>query len=276
MREQKRANAEFTSLEWEKVKSKRRQNAETWRQIESGQIQEIPEWSNRPLLTPIYPNWVELESQVSAVFPLSSLAPLALGQIDIYPQAYKAVSSGRFSYNKTEPSVEQAENPLKMLIGNFDLAFVVVYLLPLFILALSFNLISSEKESGVLGLLLSQPISLRTLLLAKITLRVVLIFGAILSFILLSIFIAGVDGSEPGAISKLILWLFVDTIYGAFWFALALVVNALGKTSAANAVILASFWLLLVLLIPAASAFVAKRIYRSPHAPNLTMRNEKQ
>ena len=53
-----------------------------------------------------------------------------------------------------------------------------------------------------------------------------------------------------GALGRLLLWVSVVALYGAFWFALAVVVNAFGKSSATNAVTLAGLWLLFVLLVP--------------------------
>jgi ABC-2 type transport system permease protein len=43
------------------------------------------------------------------------------------------------------------ENPLMMLLGQPDLAFITLNILPLLRLALGFNIISSERESGTLA-----------------------------------------------------------------------------------------------------------------------------
>jgi ABC-type transport system involved in multi-copper enzyme maturation permease subunit len=151
-RRQKEANEEFVEVEAAAVERYHRLNEETWRKIDAGEITEIPEWSNREFLTPLFSYW-DFQLQKSATRPFSPLAFLDLGQSDIYPSAYKPYDPGQF-YRETTPSAPQAGNPLSLMIGGFDPAFVVIYLLPLFIIGLSFNLLSSEKESGVLGLLL--------------------------------------------------------------------------------------------------------------------------
>jgi ABC-2 type transport system permease protein len=63
------------------------------------------------------------------------------------------------------------ENPSHLLSGHFDLAFVIVYLFPLLIFALSYNLLSAEREIGTLRLLMSQPLALRTLVPGKVLVR---------------------------------------------------------------------------------------------------------
>jgi ABC-2 type transport system permease protein len=58
-----------------------------------------------------------------------------------------------------------------LLSGRFDLAFVILYLYPLLILSLGYNLVSGEKEAGTLALTLSQPVALRTLVAGKVAMR---------------------------------------------------------------------------------------------------------
>ena len=45
------------------------------------------------------------------------------------------------------------------MVGRFDLAFVTVYLLPLLVLALSYNVLSEEREQGTLARTLAPTLS---------------------------------------------------------------------------------------------------------------------
>jgi ABC-2 type transport system permease protein len=54
----------------------------------------------------------------------------------------------------------------------------------------------------------------------------------------------------PAALGRLGLWTLGVLGYGAFWFALAVAVNALGRPPALNALMLAGAWLVLVVLVP--------------------------
>jgi ABC-2 type transport system permease protein len=64
--------------------------------------------------------------------------------------------------------------------------------------------------------------------------------------------------------AQLSMWLVVVVAYGAFWFALAIAVNALGKSSATNAVILAACWLAFVVVLPVGVNLVATTLYPVP------------
>lgn len=181
-----------------------------------------------------------------AVMPYLALAPLALGQSDMQPNYYRVSYRSRASFmDDTE-----LESPWHLLSGPFDPVFVIVYLLPLAILALSWNLLSAEREHGTLRLLLSQPVSLRTVVLGKLALR-----ALALSFTLSAVLVAVLLAARPalrsadgllhvGAAVGIVL------AYGLFWFALAAAVNMLGRGSAFNALALVASWVMLVLVVP--------------------------
>ena len=77
------------------------------------------------------------------------------------------------------------------MVGRFDLAFVTVYLLPLLVLALSFNVLSEEREQGTLALTLSQPVSARDVVGAKLAFRALLVVGLAAGVSLLGILATG-------------------------------------------------------------------------------------
>lgn len=181
-----------------------------------------------------------------ALMPPTALAALSVGQSDLYPYYFK-VSRGS---KQTFINNDEIENPTNLLAGKFDLAFVVIYLYPLLILALSYNLLSQEKEQGTLALMMSQPVALKTFVFGKVGFRAALLLALALGLSLLGFLFSGLALTAEGAAWRLLLWMGVVALYGAFWFALAVVVNAFGKSSATNAVTLAGLWLLVVLLVP--------------------------
>jgi ABC-2 type transport system permease protein len=272
IRSQRATLDQFLRVEKKEVDLRRDQNARTWIRIDRGELKEIDEWTNDPKLTPLLPSW-DFQLQRSAVQPFSSLAFLSLGQSDAYPEGYKPYSPGRY-FKETITSVEQATNPARMMTGHFDLSFVILYLLPLFVIAVSYDLTASDKESGLLPLVLAQPVLLRTIVLIKIAVRAVLILGATLLLVLAAIALTSIDWQEAGTIPLLAAWICTALAYIVFWFGLALIVNSRGRGPAANAVILAACWLALVLLLPAAARFAAKAAYPIP--PRAELRNLKR
>ncbi|UFP96053.1 ABC transporter permease [Gloeobacter morelensis] len=182
-----------------------------------------------------------------ATLPPGPLAPLAVGQSDLYPYYFKVSTLNKQTFIQNN----ELENPTNLLAGRFDLAFVIIYLLPLCILALGYNLLSGERDEGTLALLLSQPVGLPMLVLGKVLVRggMVIALAAVLS--LAGAVLGGADLGDPGVRVRLGLWVLVVILYGVFWFALAVAVNAAGGRTPTNAVVLVGLWLLFVVIVPA-------------------------
>ncbi len=195
-----------------------------------------------------------------ALLPPAPLAGLSVGQSDLYPYYFKVTSQSRQSFVTND----EIENPGNLLAGRFDLAFVIIYLYPLLILALSYNLISAEREQGTLQMMMSQPVSLKTFVTGKVGLRALVVLAMAIGFSLTGFALSGANLFEGAVVLRLLLWIAVVAAYGAFWFALAVVVNAFGKNSAANAMALAGAWLFFVLLAPALLNVAVTTLYPVP------------
>ncbi|SFK58201.1 DUF3526 domain-containing protein [Methylocapsa palsarum] len=188
------------------------------------------------------------------------LAALAVGQSDLLPYCVR-VAVG--PWPAFLPSYEW-ENPLRLLLGRFDCAYVIIYLLPLLALLASFNLLSREREQGTLPLLLSCPVPLRLWLGVGSLLRAAIILGGAAAAVVVGLFLAGFDPGASGAALHLGLWLALVVAYGGFWFALAFLVNACRLRSETNALILVSAWLALVIIVPAGLNLALKQLYPAP------------
>ena len=152
-----------------------------------------------------------------------------MGQTDLLPYCYDvSIQTNESSFLQNG----EIENPLNLLVGRFDLAFVVVYLLPLLILALSFNVLSGEREQGTLALTLSQPVSARGVVTAKLAFRAILVMGLALGVSLFGVAFTGGFGS-PGWVA---VWCAAVAAYALFWFTLAAWVNGCGRSSAWNTI----------------------------------------
>jgi ABC-2 type transport system permease protein len=179
-----------------------------------------------------------------AVLPATPLAALTIGQSDLLPSLQ----------GSSEP-----ENPHRLLIGRFDAAFVVVFLMPLLIIALTYALLAGERERGTLALLLAQPLSMRSLFAGKLAPRVLLVlglFGLLAALCLLT--------GHAAAWVRLGLWLSIALAYSAFWFALSAALVVRSGNSARHAITLAAAWLALTLLMPAAINLAVKTLHPVP------------
>ena len=193
----------------------------------------------------------------TAVLGPGPLTALAVGQSDLLPYYYDVnIYTNESSFQQNG----EVENPLNLMVGRFDLAFVVVYLLPLLILALSFNVLSEEREQGTLALTLSQPVSALRVVTAKLAFRALLVLGMVLAVSLLGILATG----GPGSADRVLLWCAAVVTYSVFWFVLAGWVNTLRRSSAWNATVLVGAWLVLVVVLPAAINIAAGLLHPLP------------
>lgn len=190
----------------------------------------------------------------------SPLAVLAVGQSDLLPYYLRVNTGGRQGVLKGD----EIENPGNLLTGRFDLAFVIVVLFPLVILALSYNMLAGERDDGTLGLVLSQPIRLRTLLLAKIGVRALVVMTVALTVVLGGLLVARVSIGDGATLGRVLWWLALVGVYAAFWFGVALLVNTTVRSSAAAAVVSVTAWLLVVVLAPVLVNLVAQSRYPTP------------
>lgn len=195
-----------------------------------------------------------------ATKPPSATSAIAIGQSDIMPSYLKVQWKPMFKQTNTDENA----NPQNLAAGAFDLGFVLIYLYPLLIIALSFNLLSSERENGTQVLLLSQPVTVSQFVLGKIMLRGGLVIGGAVIVTVFGLLIANPDIVAAGHVSRLGVLTLVLALYGSFWFGLSILVNALGYKSSTNALMLMGTWITLVLIVPVALNLFAKALYPLP------------
>lgn len=196
-----------------------------------------------------------------AVLPTSPFQVSAVGQVDLIPAAVPVIVDGA----DPRTAREEIENPVHLLTGPLDLAFLITFLVPLITLALSFDLLSRERESGTLAVLLSQPLSAMRVVAGKVLARWALLLSLIAASAGTALLVLG-DGFAP---LHFLLWTGVVALYLAFWLCLAALVNATGRDSARNAVVLAFLWLVFAVLIPAGIQISAGLVHRVPSRAEL-------
>ncbi len=182
------------------------------------------------------------------VNPPSPLAFAAIGQRDLQPQALRVRLLGLHS----QLYESEAINPELAMPGRFDFAFVLVFLAPLFVIALMHDLVSSEREAGRLRLLASLPAAANTWR-RRVGLRYGLVWLAALLPVAAGALVAGAGIVGFGAIAL------VSTLYLAFWFGLASWVAARARTSSSSAAILLACLVGLTMILPTlADAAIAR------------------
>ena len=189
---------------------------------------------------------------LTVLMPRAPLATLAAGQSDVYPSYLKVTAR----HADALVTGDQVEHPLALAAGHFDVAFVVLFLYPLLIFAVSFDLTASERDRGTLRMVLSQPITLGELVTGKMIARALLLGVPVVLIPLLA---------SLGAPFMLVAaWTLAVIAYGTIWHGIALVVNARGWNAATNALVLAGIWLLFAVVGPATINLLIEIAYPMP------------
>lgn len=201
-----------------------------------------------------------------AILPPGPLAALAIGQADVQPFWAQVTTRTKQTFFVND----EIENPARLLAGRLDVAFVILVVFPLLVLALTFDVVAGERERGTLALVLAQPVEPRRVLGAKVGLRALLVAGMAIALSIGAAVATGLPIADVQTALRLIAWSGVVLLYGAFWFSVALFVNARRLSAAASAVALLGAWLLVVVVLPALAAAAISVTHPAPSRIVLT------
>jgi ABC-2 type transport system permease protein len=202
-----------------------------------------------------------------AMLPPTALAGLSVGELARRPsQVQVTVDSlgALLSADATEPAA-------LLVGGGFDLGFVVVAVLPLLLLAVTYDVVSAERERGTWALILAQPVNPSHLVLAKIAVRAGVVVGTGVGGTVLGLGLTGTDLTDGNILGRLLGWAVSVALYSAFWCAVALVVNAWNWSSATNAVACLAVWLGVVVVVPSGIQTAAQLAYPMPARAELVV-----
>ena len=174
----------------------------------------------------------------------NSFATLAIGQRDVNPYYQKVKSS----INYLDQENVEISNPAKLFAGNFDLSFVLIYLLPLLIITLCYHTYAEEKERGTYSLLSIQAANLTTIMNYKLLFRLAIVIGLVLLLDLVGFAVAGLQSTL--FLSSAMLWLWLSLAYIVFWFAICYFFLQFKRNSIVTALQLVGAWLFFLILLP--------------------------
>jgi len=189
----------------------------------------------------------------------ANISALSIGQSDVNP-LLQAVTIRGLEGQKYDTDFE---NPSLLMSGNLDLGFVIIYLFPLVLIAMTFNLYSEEKELGTWRILSAQTTKKVNYLLKKLIVRGVFVL-TIYTFLMIT---AAIILRIP--IENNLIAIFIQgVLYILFWIILCLWVISFLKNSSFNALTLISTWVVLTILIPAIVNNYVTHRYQVPEALN--------
>jgi ABC-2 type transport system permease protein len=144
---------------------------------------------------------------------------------------------------------EEIANPERLQTGTLDFAFVLLYLLPVLLLILLYNIKGLEAEQGFMPLIEVQTASKNTWLLSRVSFYAVIVFGVILLLFSYGAMLTGVFSTAIQAFGEMV---FYTLIYLLLWGVFFLLVLRQGKTIMGNTLKMVGVWLVFTFIIPAA------------------------
>lgn len=182
--------------------------------------------------------------RVQPVLPPAAMASVSIGQAEAYPYTADVVALGDRTQLFRNVWADIG-NPAARAAGRFDLAFVIVFLLPLVILAASYDLWARERERGIAALVLSQPVAAGRLIAVKALAR-----GAVVLLPAGVILVGAAAWSGAESLAGLGLLSLVILAYGGFWLAVAVLIGCFARRTTEAAIAAGGVWLLIVVMAP--------------------------
>lgn len=196
----------------------------------------------------------------SALKPHLPLSPLAAGISDLAPSRLEIKLNTPFGFIDTY----DFENPRGLALGRFDLAFAIVFLLPIGLLLLFALLVTFERDRGMLPLVAAQAVTPRIWIGAQVAAILAWSVPVVVLAMIASLGLAGVPlAAVAGSLALAIL---VTVLYMLLWSAVALLVLARQPGAGAALGSFAAIWAALTIGLPLAGSALVGAIDPAPSA----------
>ena len=196
-----------------------------------------------------HPAVIDYRLHQTAIHQPAAFAGLSTGMSDM--TRYYTPVTVKESFVPTE---ERISNPQHLLTGNFDVSFLIIYLLPLALICTSYNLLAQEKEQGTLSLLVIQKGDIADLLFLRLLIRYSIILCTVLLLTLLSILL-----TQTTSFADTLAWLLISAAYLAVWTGIIWLILSWNTGTALSLIAMLCSWLILLVVLPALFNFNLSR-----------------
>jgi ABC-type transport system involved in multi-copper enzyme maturation permease subunit len=180
-------------------------------------------------------------------------------------------SLGRLAYVDTlqDARLDESRNlisPILAVFGEVDITFVVKIILSLFVILLTYDAVSGEKERGTLKLTLANDVPRYKLLLGKIiggftVIAISFILPLLIGLAFLMSFYSQVLGDfTSDSWWRLLLIVVVYLLYLAVFFSVGIMVSSLSHRSSTSFVVLLVIWVVFATIVPRISLAASERL----------------
>jgi len=153
----------------------------------------------------------------------------------------------------------------KDLLGEIDFAFIVSFVLSILAIVFTFACISGDKESGILRLVLSNPVLRRQLLMAKLIGNYVVFLVPFILSLLMALLVVYLSGIIPVFSKEILIPVFImlgiSLLFILVMFNLGLWISAFAHNSILSVNILLLIWIIMGLVVPKISPIIGAAVY---------------
>lgn len=197
--------------------------------------------------------WIDMSTPFWAIwwtptYHLKTPSPAivySIGQAEQYG-FYKRVTFWASPYDAD--MAEEIANPERLQIGTLDFAFVLLFLTPLLLLILLYNIKSIEAEQGFLPLIEVQTASKNKWVLARVLFYFLLATAVISGLLVYGALLTDVFQTASNAFGQMLLY---SLLYLIFWSLIFFFVIQNGKSILGNTLQMVGVWLLFAFVVPA-------------------------
>ena len=175
---------------------------------------------------------------------ISPLTVLSIGQSDVYAP----LLSGHFRGSIFNNQFAEFQNPEKLLAGNLDVSFFLLFLFPLLFIALAYNARSADVEAGITPLLRTQAGAVDRIVQYRVLFRWIIALVPVLIVLLASA--VQLSNATNFSAAVWLQWWAVALLYAFFWLLVVLLLQRFRLNSVIHVMTLSGIWVLLLIAIP--------------------------
>ena len=198
----------------------------------------------KPRRDPTIPYWAIWNTPSYALKSPSPMIVFSTGQAEQYGY-YKKVTNWSTVFDND--LAEEIANPERLALGTLDFSFVLLFLTPILLIILLFNIGGLEKDNGFDKLIYLNDISKKSWLITRFLYYFLVLFTLICFLLIPYAVLAGVFTNELMSFFTLMVLIF---LYIFLWVSIFYFINYWGKGSVDQAIKMISIWVALSIIMP--------------------------
>ena len=213
--------------------------------------QKVIDWFDKSNKGPDDKSWINVEDPYWAIRSTSTyvvkepspLMPLGIGQSTQFG-FYKKVN--RWSSTYDDDIVEEISNYERLINGNIDFSFLIIFLLPVLIIIMTYNINGLEKDFGFHKLISIQNNQVKIWIFTRMLFYLILVLLSV-NILILTV---GFFNSGISNIKSVLSLILLSNLYIILFFVVFYFLNRNGNSSSSIAFKMISVWLLFCVIIP--------------------------